>query len=106
MVIRFPFLPTDSSFSKENSVGRVFGVTRSSSLRRLSMVSSSHVTSCSSSHSSALGRGSSVSATARQVTFNSRDIPLTRLAAMQQHMETSGFSRLVARRIYSAKRSL
>ena len=98
MVICFPSLPTGSSFSEENSIGRVLGVTsHSSSLGRPSMVSSSYFTSGSSSHSSTVGQGSSVLAAVTQVTSRSWNIPITHLAAMQYRMEAPGFSSAVTR---------
>ena len=91
MDICLPSLPTGTSFSEENSVGREFGASQSSSLGK---VKHGFLFSChffSSSHPSSHGQGSSVSASITQATSQSRDILLICLAAINITWKNQAF---------------
>ena len=103
--IRLPSFSPDSYHAEESARGRVSSLSDSSSMGRTGMVSSASVSSGGSTDPAPSEEGSFVSTGVQVVTPNTSDISSSRLVAMQQHMEASGISRSVARRIYSAKRS-
>ena len=103
--IRLPSFSPDSYHAEESARGRVPSLSDSSSMGRTGMVSSAPVSSGGSTDPAPSEEGSFVSTGVQVVTPNTSDISSSRLVAMQQHMEASGISRSVARRIYSAKRS-
>ena len=94
-----------SDMPQENSDRGMFSMPSSSSLGRTSMVSSTLVSSGSSCNLPSMEGRSVVSTYIKDVASHPPSVPSSRLVAMQQHMQASGISESVARRIYSAKRS-
>lgn len=94
-----------SSMSEEDSERGMPSLSNSTTLGGTSVVSSSHVLAHSSTSTPTSEEGSVMSTCVQDVASHPPGVQTSRLAAMQQHMQASGISESVARRIYSAKRA-
>ena len=103
--ICLPSFSSGSSHAEESARERVSSLSDNSSFGRTGMFSSASISSGCSNNSIPSVEGSFVPMGVQVVTPNTSDISSSRFVAMQQHMETSGISRSVAPRIFSAKRS-